>query len=41
MKCENNVKGVAHSDEPTENYQLNLHLPFSFTELYSEFQLIL
>lgn len=31
-----NVKGVAHSDEPTENYSPNLQLPLGFTELYRE-----
>ncbi len=35
----NNVKWVTHSDEPTENYQLNLQLP-SALQSYIEFQLI-
>lgn len=26
-QCDNNVKGVARGDEPTENYQLNLPIP--------------
>lgn len=35
-----NVKGVALSDEPTENYPLNMQLPIGFMERNSEFQLI-
>ncbi len=34
------MKGVAHSDEPIEDYHLNVQLPLSFAELYSESQLI-
>ncbi len=34
------MKGVARSEEPTENYHLNLQLSFGFTGLYSEFQLV-
>ncbi len=33
------MKAVALREEPTENYQVNLH-PLCFTELYRKFQLI-
>ncbi len=33
------MKGVARSDEPTENYY-PLQLPIGFMELYTKFQLI-
>lgn len=44
MTVSDNMKGDADSDELTENYHLHLQLPliffFLFTELYSEFQII-
>lgn len=38
-QCDN-VKGITHTDERTENHLLNLRRPLGFMDLYNEFQLI-